>query len=130
MPFVSPTPHLAFPALLPFLKNAHPQQNTPRPAGRSIIACQRMMDRLKGTLKNELEALKSGQPIDESTPKKSPAKTPRKRKPKGDADDATPAKRGRKKKSEAEVPEDADDEEVLGVKAEPVDDDLDIETEI
>jgi hypothetical protein len=89
-----------------------------------------MMDRLKGTLKNELEALKSGQPIDESTPKKTPTSTPRKRKPNGDADDATPAKRGRKKKSEAGVPENADDEEVLGVKPEPVDEHLDVETEI
>lgn len=60
-----------------------------------------MVDRLKGTLKNELEALKNGTPLEEGTPKKKPA-TQRKRKgkyadPNGDAD-ASPAKKGRKKK--------------------------------
>jgi hypothetical protein len=91
-----------------------------------------MMDRLKGTLKVELEALKSGQPIEEGTPKKAAASTPRKRKPKGDAGaegEATPTKRGRKKKNDAEVPAAVqDDEELLGeesnVKAEPKDDEF------
>jgi hypothetical protein len=82
-----------------------------------------MVHRLKATLKDDLEALKSGQD-ESSTPKKTPTSTPRKRKANGDA---TPTKRGRKKKSEAEVPEAADDEEVMGVKPEP---DLDVETEI
>jgi hypothetical protein len=91
-----------------------------------------MMERLKGTLKNELEALKSGQPIEEGTPKKV-AGTPRKRKAKAEADEgATPSKRGRKKKQNEEevVPEVADDEEVLGVKPELVNEELDIEPEV
>ncbi|KAI4659404.1 uncharacterized protein J4E78_005832 [Alternaria triticimaculans] len=99
--------------------------NTPRPAGRSIIACQRMMGRLKDTLKNELEALMSGNPIEEDTPKKTP--TPRKRKAKGDAADGegetTPAKRGRKKKVSEDVVGD-EEEEVTPVKPEPKEEDL------
>jgi hypothetical protein len=60
-----------------------------------------MVDRLKGTLKTELEALHAGTPIVEGTPKKVP--TPRKRKRKdaeanGDVE-ASPTKRGRKKKA-------------------------------
>ncbi|CAE6997033.1 hypothetical protein CFE70_000413 [Pyrenophora teres f. teres 0-1] len=110
---------------------------TPRPAGRSIIACQRMMERLKQTLKTELEALYEGKPIEERTPKKAaPASTPRKRKVKADADaetPTTPTKRGRKNKSEAIVEEeeadadaDADDEEkVAGFKSEAKDEDKD-----
>ncbi|CAN9215422.1 unnamed protein product [Alternaria alternata] len=113
--------------------------NTPRPAGRSIIACQRMIDRLKkATLKDELEALTSGDPgTNDSTGtpmKKTP--TPRKRKAEGDAAAAaaaegeanvkTPTKRGRKKK---ELGRDLTDEEIvdgdlvegdtIGVKPEP-----------
>ncbi|KAF2030828.1 hypothetical protein EK21DRAFT_35158, partial [Setomelanomma holmii] len=79
--------------------------STPCPTGRSVIACQRMVDRLKGTLKNELEALKAGSPIEEGTPKKA-VSTPRKRKGKdtgGDGDGkASPTKKGRKKKNEVE----------------------------
>ncbi|KAF2819725.1 hypothetical protein CC86DRAFT_471815 [Ophiobolus disseminans] len=72
---------------------------TPRPAGRSVIACQRMVERLKGTLKNELEALEAGVPLDDAAPKTPKTTTPRKRKVKDDADEqATPSKRGRKKK--------------------------------
>lgn len=77
-----------------------------------------MVDRLKGTLKNELEALKNGTPLEEGTPKK--VATPRKRKGKdadanGDAE-ASPTKKGRKKKVvEPEIEDDAED---LGVKAE------------
>ncbi|CAN9210059.1 unnamed protein product [Alternaria alternata] len=114
------------------------ERNTPRPAGRSIIACQRMIDRLKkATLKDELEALtSSGDPgtnDSTGTPKKK-TPTPRKRKAKGDAAAAaegeanvkTPTKRGRKKK---EVGRDLTDEEIVdgdlvegetvGVKSEP-----------
>ncbi|OAG16632.1 hypothetical protein CC77DRAFT_1065080 [Alternaria alternata] len=113
--------------------------NTPRPAGRSIIACQRMIDRLKkAALKDEVEALTSGDPgtnDSTGTPKKTP--TPRKRKAKGgaaaaaaaaegEADVKTPTKRGRKKK---ELGRDLTDEEIvdgdlvegetIGVKPEP-----------
>ncbi|KAI4607592.1 hypothetical protein J4E83_009489 [Alternaria metachromatica] len=100
--------------------------NTPRPAGRSVIACQRMMGRLKDTLKNELEALMSGNPIEEDTPKKTP--TPRKRKAKGEAaadgeGEVTPAKRGRKKKVSEDVVGD-EEEEVTPVKPEPKEEDL------
>ncbi|KAF2123401.1 hypothetical protein P153DRAFT_352286 [Dothidotthia symphoricarpi CBS 119687] len=90
--------------------------NTPRPQGRSVIACQRMVERLKGTLKTELEALQTGQQI-EGTPKKgvvgTGTGTPRKRKANSSAaEGASPAKRGRKKKSEEVVrEEDEEDEE-------------------
>ncbi|KAH8634345.1 hypothetical protein IG631_09745 [Alternaria alternata] len=113
------------------------ERNTPRPAGRSIIACQRMIDRLKkATLKDELEALtSSGDPgtnDSTGTPKKTP--TPRKRKAKGDAAAAvegeatvkTPTKRGRKKKElgrnltdEEIVDGDLVEGETIGVKPEP-----------
>ena len=96
-----------------------------------------MIDRLKkATLKDELEALTSGDPgTNDSTctPKKK-TPTPRKRKAKGDAaaaaegeaDVKTPTKRGRKKK---ELGRDLTDEEIvdgdlvegetIGVKPEP-----------
>jgi hypothetical protein len=94
---------------------------TPRPNGRTVVACQRMMDRLKSTLKTELEAFHAGNPIVEGTPKKTP--TPRKRKSKdaeasGDAE-ASPTKRGRKKKGAEPVPEPVkDDDKKLNVKGE------------
>jgi hypothetical protein len=77
-----------------------------------------MVDRLKNTLKTDLEALKAGQPLpaqSDATAKTTPKKagTPRKRKDKGDSaemdgggDDevgGSPKKRGRKK--EADVAE-------------------------
>ena len=94
-----------------------------------------MIDRLKkATLKDELEALTSGDPgtnDSTGTPKKK-TPTPRKRKAKGDAaaegeaDVKTPTKRGRKKK---ELGRDLTDEEIvdgdlvegetIGVKPEP-----------
>jgi hypothetical protein len=84
-----------------------------------------MVERLKGTLKNELELLKGGNPIEEGTPKKAgtPRKpaTPRKRKLQTDGDDGeapTPKKRGRAKK--VATPE--DDEETFQVKEEIKDD--------
>ncbi|EDU41280.1 hypothetical protein PtrSN002B_010577 [Pyrenophora tritici-repentis] len=112
---------------------------TPRPEGRTVVACQRMMERLKSTLKNELEALYEGRPIEERTPKKAiPTSTPRKRKAKAADADAesptTPSKRGRKNKnkSEAVVEEDAaadadDERKEAGVKHEPKNDDEDEE---
>lgn len=75
-------------------------QGTPRPNGRTTIACQRMIDRLKTTLKDDLEALKDGKPVGEVTPKG--PKTPKRKKAdandasKGDAE-GSPKKRGRKK---------------------------------
>ena len=96
-----------------------------------------MIDRLKkATLKDELEALTSGDPgTNDSTctPKKK-TPTPRKRKAKGDAaaaaegeaDVKTPTKRGRKKKEvgrdltdEEIVDGDLDEGETIGVKPEP-----------
>lgn len=86
-----------------------------------------MMERLKGTLKNELEALKSGNPIEEGTPKKAdgtPKSTPRKRKAKDDGDgEASPTKRGRKKKGVV-TDEPVDDEEELKVKDEVFEDQI------
>lgn len=65
------------------------------------------MERLKGTLKDELDALQAGRPIDGGTPKKStPKSAGRKRKVKdvdGDEMSATPTKRGRKKNATPEV---------------------------
>jgi hypothetical protein len=90
-----------------------------------------MIDRLKkATLKDELEALTSGDPgtnDSTGTPKKK-TPTPHKRKAKGDAaaEVKTPTKRGRKKK---ELGRDLTDEEIvdgdlvegetIGVKPEP-----------
>ncbi|KAF2853943.1 hypothetical protein T440DRAFT_546356 [Plenodomus tracheiphilus IPT5] len=111
--------------------------STPRPAGRSLIACQRMMERLKLTLKDELEALKAGVPLPENNSnnggagKKTPSTTPRKRKTKGDAGadgEATPTKRGRKKKDVVEDKGD-DEEGDLGIKAETKDEDVEPELE-
>ncbi|CAE6997030.1 hypothetical protein CFE70_000412 [Pyrenophora teres f. teres 0-1] len=85
----------------------------PRPSGKTVGACRIMVDRLKGTLKADLAALRGeadneGQGHDAAGDKtkakvKKPV-TPRKRKSKGDAagegEEVTPTKRGRKKKSE------------------------------
>jgi len=68
-----------------------------------------MIDRLKVTLKDDLEALKAGEPINvESTPKKPPKLTPKRKTPtkaSGETDgEGSPKKRGRKKKTDAESP--------------------------
>ena len=79
------------------------------------------MERMKLTLKTELEALKEGKPIEEGTPKKSATSTPRKRKTKGDENaelPTTPTKRGRKKKSEVVVEEADNEEKVSGAESE------------
>ncbi|KAF2005888.1 hypothetical protein P154DRAFT_389657, partial [Amniculicola lignicola CBS 123094] len=71
-------------------------ENTPRPAGRTLIACQRMVDRLKVTLKAELEALKTGQPISTDGEPKTPKTPKRKSKAANDGEkNASPKKRGR-----------------------------------
>ncbi|KAF3050929.1 hypothetical protein E8E11_008198 [Didymella keratinophila] len=100
-------------------------KTAPLPAGRSVIACERMVGRLKNTLAAELEALKAGTPMPTAnsgdTPKTTPKKaaTPRKRKGKeggetnGDAD-GSPTKKGcgRPKKAAA-APAAEDVEEVV-----------------
>jgi hypothetical protein len=85
-----------------------------------------MVQRLKATLKDDLEALRSGAPMSEDSPKKKPA-TPRKRKAKdGEDGKDTPTKRPRKKKTavseELLVDEPVDDEEMFKVKDELFDD--------
>ncbi|KAF2711501.1 hypothetical protein K504DRAFT_532084 [Pleomassaria siparia CBS 279.74] len=85
----------------------------PRPLGRTAIACERMIGRLKASYKDDLEALKAGKPMvhgDGEATSKTPRtpktpKTPRtpKRKandPEGgdDTAGASPKKRGRSKK--------------------------------
>ena len=83
-----------------------------------------MVDRLKGTLKADLAALRGVDETDVVGPKKTP--TPRKRKAKGEAGaegEATPTKRGRKKKVTEEVVAE-EDEELTPVKPEPKDEDL------
>ncbi|KAF2195346.1 hypothetical protein K469DRAFT_698929 [Zopfia rhizophila CBS 207.26] len=88
--------------------------DVPLPAGRSAIACRRMVERLKGQLKGDIERMKSGQPLSDeaggtkkaATPRKKKAegeegtpKTPGKRKVKQEGEeDGSPKKRGRKKK--------------------------------
>jgi len=83
-----------------------------------------MVHRLKGTLKDDLEALRAGTAMPEDTPKKKPA-TPRKRKVKDvDAEggeEASPTKKPRKKKVVSE-PQIEDDEEETTFKAEVEDD--------
>jgi hypothetical protein len=74
-----------------------------------------MVHRLKGTLKDDLEALRAGTAMPEdTTPKKAPKSTPRKRKgvEANSEAEGTPTKKGRKKK--AAVAESADDEELKG----------------
>lgn len=61
---------------------------------------------LNKTLKDDLEALRAGQTLNEDSPKK--VSTPRKRKGRHEGEDP-PKKKGRKKKSETTVQE--DDEE-------------------
>ncbi|CAI6335302.1 unnamed protein product [Periconia digitata] len=82
-------------------------KNTPRPNNRTELACERMIGRLKNTLKDELDALKAGTYGGDEvvTPRK--RKTPAKDKSKddqvnGDAD-GSPKKRGRKKKVDIEA---------------------------
>ncbi|KAF3045248.1 hypothetical protein E8E12_011047 [Didymella heteroderae] len=100
-------------------------QTAPLPAGRTVIACERMVGRLKNTLKDDLEALKNGTPLPTSnageTPKATPRKTatPRKRKPKEDGEtngdaEGSPTKkgRGRAKTDAAAVPAAEDEEEL------------------
>ncbi|EMD66637.1 hypothetical protein COCSADRAFT_113287, partial [Bipolaris sorokiniana ND90Pr] len=73
--------------------------NAPRPEGKSVGACRIMVDRLKGTLKDELAVLRGGDASagGGTTPKKG-VTTPRKRKAKAEVegDDHTPVKRERK----------------------------------
>ncbi|KAF1916186.1 hypothetical protein BDU57DRAFT_496516 [Ampelomyces quisqualis] len=83
--------------------------STPRPAGRSIIACQRMMDRLKSTVKPDLAALTNTAPIQALTPRKpaapgTPKSTGRKRKANHAEVDATPTKRGRNESAVERAP--------------------------
>ncbi|KAH7551406.1 hypothetical protein BM1_09722 [Bipolaris maydis] len=83
------------------------KQNAPRPEGKSVGACRIMVDRLKGTLKEELAALRgSDASAGDTTPKKA-VTTPRKRKAKAEVEgeDITPVKRERKKKVEDEMGE-------------------------
>lgn len=99
---VSPSSSLYHPSLAKQIS-----QNTPRPSGRSEIACQRMVERLKTTIKDELEALKAGNPIGDVTPKKTPKSTPKRKAPAkkdGEADgEGSPKKRSRKKKTDADA---------------------------
>ncbi|KAF2656062.1 hypothetical protein K491DRAFT_570081, partial [Lophiostoma macrostomum CBS 122681] len=81
--------------------------NTPRPNGRSKIACERMVQRLKDTLKEDLVALKAGQPTateDSGTVKtpKTPKTPKRKTKAVGD-EEGSPKKRGRPAKKDKDA---------------------------
>ncbi|KAF2656061.1 hypothetical protein K491DRAFT_778326 [Lophiostoma macrostomum CBS 122681] len=98
----------------------------PKPAGRTLVACQLMVGRLKNALKDDLEALKAGDPIaaEDGVPKgvrtpKTPKtpKTPSKRKTKGAEEDGSPKKRGRPAAKKKIL--DADEDEAK-VETEPV----------
>jgi hypothetical protein len=114
-----------FPSPLIHTTNKTPQ-TAPLPPGRSVIACERMVGRLKTTLSAELAALKAGVPLPVATGSETPRKgagtgTPRKRKVggvKGEEGDelgeGSPKKKGRKKKGSVGA-------EVVGVKKEEED---------
>lgn len=113
-------------------------KNSPLPSGRTPLACERMVGRLRDSYKDDIAALRAGMPLpvaDDGTAagnsKKSPVKrkpkaegagadgSPKKRKSKGEAADAdgTPKKRGRKPKKAEPQPEiqgDDEEEEELG----------------
>ncbi|EUC30661.1 hypothetical protein COCCADRAFT_7333 [Bipolaris zeicola 26-R-13] len=92
--------------------------NAPRPEGKSVGACRIMVDRLKGTLKDELAALRGADADAGGTTPKKAVTTARKRK----AEDGTPVKQGRKKKVE-DVEE--EEEKVVGDKNEVKEEDID-----
>jgi hypothetical protein len=111
-------------AHLLFTPDTNNAQNAPRPEDKSVGACKIMVHRLKGTLKDDLEALKAGTAMpEEGTPKQKKPATPRKRRVKDvDAEgEATPTKKSRKKKvPEPEVEAEAEDvEDEAKVKDEP-----------
>ncbi|EUC51234.1 hypothetical protein COCMIDRAFT_31379 [Bipolaris oryzae ATCC 44560] len=88
--------------------------------GKSVGACRIMVDRLKGTLKDELAALRGADAgADDSTTPKKAATTPRKRKAKGKAEaeveeeNNTPVKREKKKKNVEDI--DEEEEEIEDV---------------
>lgn len=98
----------------------HIKQKTPRPGGRSVTACETKIKRLTKYLKDDLAALRGGQPVKSGAAKK--GATGRKRKGEVDADgEAAQTKRGRKKKSEVEVDEEDWFEGVMDIKAEEQD---------
>lgn len=83
-----------------------------------------MVDRLKGTLKDELAALRGADADAGGTTPKKAVTTARKRKAKAEveAEDGTPVKQGRKKKVE-DVEE--EEEKVVGDKNEVKEEDID-----
>jgi hypothetical protein len=99
-----------------------PHQSVAYPPGRSASGFTQKMNALKKSLKAELDAINSGQPIPDAaaTPKKPAA---RKRKaPAADEDgEGTPKKRGRPKKGaapEVTVKDEPEGEQELDVEAE------------
>ncbi|KAF1945695.1 hypothetical protein EJ02DRAFT_308660, partial [Clathrospora elynae] len=80
-------------------------KNAPRPAGRTVRACEHKIQSLKSSFRAELDALHTGDPIIGGDAMTTPKKGGRKRKGDDKSDtDASPRKRNaRKKKSEAEV---------------------------
>lgn len=66
-------------------------KDIPLPAGRSVIACQRMFERVTAEVKDDLEKIKTGEPLQLDQP-------------------ATP-KRARKRKVDAATPTGGDGEE-------------------
>jgi hypothetical protein len=84
-------------------------QNAPIPAGRSVIACQKLLVRLKKTFKEDIERIKNGQPLgadtsdETATLSKTPEtpKTVRKRKSKAGDEDADGSEEGVPMKKQA-----------------------------
>lgn len=96
-----------------------PPQNAPRPEGKTVGACRIMVDRLKGTLKSDIEALRNSTSMPDGTPPKVPT-TPRKRVTKGENGADGSLKKHRRSKKVQDVYEGGveDDEKEAKVKIE------------
>ncbi|EMD66636.1 hypothetical protein GGP41_008050 [Bipolaris sorokiniana] len=91
-------------------------------AGRTVSGFRQKTNKLIKAFRSEWDAMASGAPVPQATPKKAPA-TSRKRKSKADQEDSEDVPsvkkpRGRPRKKAA-IPKSEDDEADLDVKAEP-----------
>ncbi|EUC30662.1 hypothetical protein COCCADRAFT_7334 [Bipolaris zeicola 26-R-13] len=107
-------------------------------AGRTASGFKQKTNKLIRAFRPEWDAMASGAPVPQATPKKASATTPRKRKSKTDQEDGEDAPpsvkkpRGRPSKKVA-TPKSEDDEADLDVKAEPKeeeDEDKEIDAEV
>lgn len=117
---------------------ANPSQGGLYAAGRTASGFKQKTNKLIRAFRPEWDAMASGAPVPQATPKKASATTPRKRKSKTDQEDGEDAPpsvkkpRGRPSKKVA-TPKSEDDEADLDVKAEPKeeeDEDKEIDAEV